>query len=144
MANQRIFVQGKESTTSPSLTRSTPVGLPPDLLEAASQRLSLAALLYAIAYSVSFSIGRFTTSPLFEQFEQSSVGDVAALAAVSLSLAVFWLARSGRFDRPNFSLPKHRVGDSFGAGTNYPVLPGEETGEAASNGLGAGGKTGSL
>ncbi len=101
MANQRIFVQGKETT--PSLTRSTPVGLPPDLLEAASQRLSLAALLYAIAYSVSFGIGRFTTTPLFEQFEQSSVGDVSALVSISLSLAVFWLARSGRLD-PQFLL----------------------------------------
>jgi len=96
MANRRIFVQGKETT--PSLTRSTPVGLPPDLLEAASQRLSLAALLYAIAYSISFSIGRFTTSPLFEQFEHSVAGDVSAVASISLSLAVFWLARSGRYD----------------------------------------------
>jgi len=94
MANQRMFVQGKETT--PSLTRSTQVGLPPDLLEAASQRLSLAALLYAIAYSVSFGIGRFATSPLFEQFEHSAAGDVSAVASISLSLAVFWLARSGR------------------------------------------------
>ncbi|MEE8462384.1 MAG: serine/threonine-protein kinase, partial [Acidobacteriota bacterium] len=101
MANQRMFVQGRETT--PSLTRSAPVGLPPDLLEAASQRLSLAALLYAFAYSVSFLIGRFTTSPQYESFEHSSVGDVAALVSVSLSLAVFWLARSGRLD-PQFLL----------------------------------------
>jgi len=101
MANQRIFVQGKETT--PSLTRSTQVGLPPDLLEAASQRLSLAALLYAIAYSVSYLIGRFTTSPLYELFEHSAVGDVSALVSISLSLAVFWLARSGRLD-PQFLL----------------------------------------
>ena len=96
MANQRIFVQGKETT--PSLTRSTQVGLPPDLLEAASQRLSLAALLYAIAYSVSFLIGRFTTSPQYESFEYSAVGDVSALVSISLSLAIFWLARSDRLD----------------------------------------------
>ena len=96
MANQRMFVQGKETT--PSLTRSTPVGLPPDLLEAASQRLSLAALLYAITYSVAFSIGRFTSSPLYESPEHSAVGDVSALVSISLSLAVFWLARSGRLD----------------------------------------------
>jgi len=95
MANQRIFVQGKETT--PSLTRSAPVGLPPDLLEAASQRLSLAALLYAIAYSVAFSIGRFTTSPLELPLKHSTVGDISALVSISLSLAVFWLARSGRF-----------------------------------------------
>ncbi len=95
MGSQRMFVQGKETT--PSLTRSTQVGLPPDLLEAASQRLSLAALLYAIAYSISFLIGRFTTSPLFEQFEHSTAGDVSAVASISLSLAVFWLARSGLF-----------------------------------------------
>jgi len=101
MANQRMFVQGKETT--PSLTRSTQVGLPPDLLEAASQRLSLAALLYAIAYSVSYLIGRFTTSPLYELFEHSVVGDVSALVSISLSLAVFWLARSGRLD-PQFLL----------------------------------------
>ena len=101
MANQRMFVQGKETT--PSLTRSTQVGLPPDLLEAASQRLSLAALLYAIAYSVSYLIGRFTTSPLYELFEHSAVGDVSALVSISLSLAVFWLARSGRLD-PQFLL----------------------------------------
>ncbi len=101
MANQRIFVQGKETT--PSLTRSTQVGLPPDLLEAASQRLSMAALLYAIAYSVSYLIGRFTTSPLYELFEHSAVGDVSALVSISLSLAVFWLARSGRLD-PQFLL----------------------------------------
>lgn len=83
MANQRIFVQGKETT--PSLTRSTPVGLPPDLLEAASQRLSLAALLYAIAYSVSFSIGRFTSSPLFAAVEEhSAVAAVSALVSISL------------------------------------------------------------
>ena len=96
MANQRIFVQGKETT--PSLTRSTPVGLPPDLLEAASQRLSLAALLYAIAYSVAYSIGRFTSSPLYESPEHGAVGDVSALVSISLSLAVFWLAQSGRLD----------------------------------------------
>ena len=101
MANQRMFVQGRETT--PSLTRSTQVGLPPDLLEAASQRLSLAALLYAIAYSVSYLIGRFTTSPLYELFEHSAVGDVSALVSISLSLAVFWLARSGRLD-PQFLL----------------------------------------
>ena len=95
MGSQRMFVQGKETT--PSLTRSTQMGLPPDLLEAASQRLSLAALLYAIAYSVAFSIGRFTTSPLEETFEHSTVGDVSALVSISLSLAVFWLARSGLF-----------------------------------------------
>ena len=97
MANQRIFVQGKETT--PSLTRSSPVGLPSDLLEAASQRLSLAALLYAIAYSIAFSIGRFTAFPGFAGLEHhGTVGDVAAVASISLSLLVFWLARSGRLD----------------------------------------------
>ncbi len=126
MANQRIFVQGKETT--PSLTPSTQVGLPPDLLEAASRRLSLAALLYAIAYSVSFGIGRFTTSPLFEQFEPSSVGDVAALASVSLSFAVFWLARSGRLD-PQFLLDIgliYWVVGAFGidVGTYWALPPG--------------------
>ena len=102
MANQRIFVQGKETT--PSLTRSSPVGLPSDLLEDASQRLSLAALLYAIAYSIAFSIGRFTASPVFAGVEEhGTVGDVSAVVSISLSLFVFWLARSGRLD-PQFLL----------------------------------------
>jgi serine/threonine-protein kinase len=97
MANQRMFVQGKETT--PSLTRSTQVGLPPDLLEAASQRLSLAALLYAIAYSIAFGIGRFTTSPLYLQVDtHSAVADVCAAVSIGLSLLVFWLARSDRLD----------------------------------------------
>ncbi len=101
MDSQRIFVQGKETT--PSLTRSTQVGLPPDLLEAASQRLSLVALLYAIAYSLAFGIGRLTSSPQIDPYEHSAVGDVSAVASISLSLAVFWLARSGRF-APQFLL----------------------------------------
>ncbi len=97
MGSQRMFVQGKETT--PSLTRSTQVGLPPDLLEAASQRLSLAALLYAIAYSIGFGIGRFTTSPLYVEVDtHSGVADVCAVASIALSLLVFWLARSDRLD----------------------------------------------
>ena len=101
MGSQRMFVQGKETT--PSLTRSTQVGLPPDLLEAASQRLSLAALLYAIAYSIGYSIGRFTSSPVTELIEHSPVGDVSAVASIVLSLGVFWLARSGWLE-PQFLL----------------------------------------
>ncbi len=120
-----MYVQGKETT--PSLTRSSQVGLPPDLLEAASQRLSLAALLYAIAYSTSFLIGRFTTSPLFAGMdEHSAVADVCAVVSIALSLAVFWLARRGWLD-PQLLLDIgliYWVVGAFGIDIgNYWILP---------------------
>ena len=57
---ERIFVQaGEETSSSLRTSPPTPATLPADLLEAASKRLSMAALLYAITYFISFIIGRF-------------------------------------------------------------------------------------
>ena len=96
---ERIFVQAREET--PSYLRSSPhtlATLPADLLEAASKRLSMAALLYAITYSISYGIGRLYSASAWKGAESLWVGDVAALVSVVLSLAVFFVARSGRFE----------------------------------------------
>ena len=96
---ERIFVQAKEETLSYLRTSPpTPATLPADLLEAASKRLSMAALLYAITYSISYVIGRFLSASVFGEGESPLVGDVAAVVSIGLSLVVFFVARSGRFE----------------------------------------------
>ena len=97
---ERIFVQAREETPSSLRTSPpTPATLPADLLEAASKRLSMAALLYAITYFISFIIGRFFSPATSWGSAQSPlVGDVAAVVSIGLSLVVFFVARSGRFE----------------------------------------------
>ena len=96
---ERIFVQAREETSSYLRTSSsTTAALPADLLEAASKRLSMAALLYAITYSISYTIGRFFSVSVWGGAESPMVGDVTAVVSIGLSLVVFFVARSGRFE----------------------------------------------
>ena len=90
---ERIFVQAREETPSSLRTSPpTPATLPADLLEAASKRLSMAALLYAITYFISFIIGRFFSPATSWGSAQSPlVGDVAAVVSIGLSLVVFFV-----------------------------------------------------
>ncbi|MCH8819541.1 MAG: serine/threonine protein kinase [Acidobacteria bacterium] len=96
---ERIFVQAKQET--PSYLRTsprTPATLPADLLEAASKRLSMAALLYAITYFIDYSNDRFFSGSPWGGTASPLVGDVTAVVSIGLSLIVFFVARSGRFE----------------------------------------------
>jgi eukaryotic-like serine/threonine-protein kinase len=91
----------KPSTTAGSAPVS--VALPPDFLEAASHRLGLAALLYAVTYLIAYGTGRLTHN--FEEWFPGShlLVDVSAAFSIGLALGVYFLVRSARF-APQFLL----------------------------------------
>jgi len=72
-----------------------PAGLPPDLIEKAGRRLGVAALTYAGAYTVAYTVGRITNQGLgwpYGAFPQ--MPDLTAIGFVAISVAFFFVARS--------------------------------------------------
>ena len=101
---KKRFVRARERTPSiPTDPARTPVELPSDFLEAASERLGLAALLYAATYFIAFGIGRLSHD-FGEWFPLSHLMvDVSAAISIALAIGVYCLIRSGRFS-PGFVL----------------------------------------
>ena len=88
------FVRARERTPSiPTDPARTPVELPSDFLEAASERLGLAALLYAATYFIAYSIGRLSHD--FGEWFPLSHLIVDVSAAISIALAIEVAAGTG-------------------------------------------------
>jgi len=68
-------------------------GLPTDLMEDAAQRLGLAALMYAGAYAVAFSMAHLSFNLAYHPYHLLSV--IICLVAVGVSLGVYFAVRSG-------------------------------------------------
>jgi len=76
---------------------ATSVGLPPDLVQKAGRRVGLAALTYATAYAIAYTIGRITSAGLgWPAGAFPQVPDLTAMAFIGISIAFFFFARSGR------------------------------------------------
>ena len=95
-------------STPADLKRSRGRGrdLPDDLLKAASLRLGMVSLLFAVLWVVGELAGHLATYALFPQnprWRQLDAGDAIALAAVVVSLALFAYTRRGQRD-PKFVL----------------------------------------
>ena len=100
---ERLFVQAKAGTSYPTDSVVSTAGLTSDFLEAASQRLGAAALLYAAAYFVAYGTGRLAHQ-LEESFHRSHLlVDVLAVISIAVSIVVYLLVRSRRFN-PQFLL----------------------------------------
>jgi tRNA A-37 threonylcarbamoyl transferase component Bud32 len=95
-------------STPADLKRSRGRGrdLPDDLLKAASRRLGIMSLLFAVLWVVGEVAGHLATYALFPQnprWRQLDAGDAIATAAVIVSLALFAYTRKGQRD-PKFVL----------------------------------------
>src|SRR5690606_5465896 len=97
------FHSGRKATflsrplRAPASLLFTSSGLPQDILDAASQRLGWAALLYAGTYAVAFLIDRFSRAhPSID----SSVTDAIGISSILSSVAVWWIVRN-RFFNPS-------------------------------------------
>ncbi len=97
--HDRLWVQAGPSTPSADVgATSRPTGLPPDLLEASSRRLGVAALIYAFAYAIAFGVSRLALGELADEIPFFELGDIVATSSILLSLGVFLVARSGRVE----------------------------------------------
>jgi hypothetical protein len=83
-------------TSQPGAADSSSVGLPEDLIEKSSQRLGLAAIIYASAYTLSYGSARLTQD-LPEYWGGDAVfwSDVSAAFFVLLSVGIFLAVRRG-------------------------------------------------
>jgi serine/threonine-protein kinase len=79
------------------LSGSVTLGLPPDLVEKAGRRLGLAALVYAVTYTLAYASGRVTGN--WSEFWGSNAfpqtPDYIAAGFVLMSIGIFYFARSG-------------------------------------------------
>ncbi|MDP9201399.1 MAG: serine/threonine protein kinase [Gemmatimonadota bacterium] len=105
MANPHLIGPPPVSTPA-DLRRSSGRDLPDDLLKAASLRLGIMSLLFAVLWVVGVTAGHlaahaiYPDSPRWLQFD---IGDAIALTSVILSLALFVYTRKGERD-PRFVL----------------------------------------
>jgi eukaryotic-like serine/threonine-protein kinase len=74
---------------------ATPSGLPAELLQKAGRRLGVAALIYAAAYVLAYTTGRVLSPGVgWPEGPFPQALDLTALVFVTVSIAVFFLARS--------------------------------------------------
>jgi hypothetical protein len=95
-----VFLQKQTSTPRPtSGTAPASAGLPRDLLERASRRLGIAALIYAIVYVLAYGSARLTQD-FSQQWGYTGIypADFLASFFVLLSLGMFFLTRRDRFE----------------------------------------------
>jgi serine/threonine-protein kinase len=99
MTKPRTLRRRESGSDDPRGLGSAPGTLPPDLVEKAGKRLSLAALTYAIVYALAYGSGRVSSS--FADYWDSMAGvyvsDVIAAGFILFSVVVFFVVRSGRF-----------------------------------------------
>jgi serine/threonine-protein kinase len=95
------FLCKRAARPSRSDLSSASTALPTDLIEQSSRRLGLAAVIYACAYTLSYGSARLTQD-LPEHWGNTAIywSDAAAAFFVGLSVAVFFLVRSGRLTGP--------------------------------------------
>jgi serine/threonine protein kinase len=98
---------GPQHVSTPAeLKRSRARELPDDLLRAASGRLGVMSLLFAVLWVVGVTSGHLATRALFPdnpRWRQFDIGDAIAAASVVVSLALFAYIRRGDRD-PRFVL----------------------------------------
>lgn len=89
--------QPRETSSAALGSSAASLGLPPDLVEKACQRLGLAAMIYAVAYALAYGSARLvvdfsqilgTEGPVYHS-------DVIAVGFIGLSIGMFFVARSG-------------------------------------------------
>jgi len=110
------FLCKREATPEPTdRVSGGPAGLPADLVEKASRRLGLAALIYAAVYLLAYGSARLTQD-FSQQWGYTGIypADVAASAFILLSVGFFFVARSGKIDK-DLLLDLGLVYEVFGA-----------------------------
>lgn len=101
---QAQFVGPVSPRTAPDLGRTgglTAKALPNDILQQASRRLSIAALLISVMYGVAWLLGRAVLSRVFEgRVDQDLTlgADLIVLASIGISLGLCHFARKGDRD----------------------------------------------
>jgi serine/threonine-protein kinase len=105
-----------DSTPTPPRVRyadHTPTGLPPDLLQRASKRLSWAALIYAGTYFMAY-FGGHLVDPRGIQTVFADPSTPVAVASIGLGLGIYFLSRYGTL-RPEVLLDIGLVFEVVGA-----------------------------
>jgi serine/threonine-protein kinase len=86
----------RQSQSTASRTSGASLSLPPDLVEKAGKRLGIAAVVYAVVYTLAYGSGRISAnwSEYWEDPSFPAVPDFVAASFIAASIALFFFVRS--------------------------------------------------